>query len=196
MFAQVSYGSWPMCEIPKGALMWHSTFRPLDNSEDHHSYLERWEDNNIDALHTLRVHPIHNQLWQFPLCNVYWLWQPDELHQLLLHLVKDLSHWMLKYVRARLVEDRFDNRFKLVPRYPGLLLFSKPCDSLKSVTWQGKDLRGMIRTLAVNCARILVCSKDDGKTESVSALDEMVMGAVWALCEFSLHGSCYGGAFT
>jgi hypothetical protein len=32
---------------------------------------------------------IRNQFWQFPLCNVYQLWQPDELHQLLPGLVKD-----------------------------------------------------------------------------------------------------------
>jgi len=43
----------------------------------------------------------------------------------------------------------------------------------------------MIRTLAVNCAPILVCSKDDRKTAAETASDEMVMGAVRALCEFS-----------
>jgi len=44
----------------------------------------------------------------------------------------------------------------------------------------------MIRTLALNCAPILVCSKDDGKTALETTSDEMVMGAVRALCEFSL----------
>jgi len=44
----------------------------------------------------------------------------------------------------------------------------------------------MIRSLAVNCAAILDCSKDDGKTATENASDEMVMGAVRALCEFSL----------
>jgi len=92
MVAQVTYGSCPVCEIPKGAPMGHSTFRPLDNSRDQHIYSELLEDNNIDALHTLGVHPIHNQFWQYPLCNVYHLWQPDELHQLLLGLVKHGMH--------------------------------------------------------------------------------------------------------
>ena len=87
MMAQVSYGSCPMCEIPKDAPMGHSTFRPLDNSRDQHIYLEQLVDNNVDALPTLGVHPIRNQFFQCPLCNVYWLWQPDELHQLLLGLV-------------------------------------------------------------------------------------------------------------
>jgi len=44
----------------------------------------------------------------------------------------------------------------------------------------------MIRTVAVNCAAILVCSQDDGKRVAEKASNEMVMGAVQALCEFSL----------
>jgi len=47
----------------------------------------------------------------------------------------------------------------------------------------------MIRTLAVNCAPIVVCSKDDGKTAAETATDEMVIGAVRALCVFSLSVS-------
>jgi len=44
----------------------------------------------------------------------------------------------------------------------------------------------MIRTLAVNCAPNLDCSKVDGKTAVDNAADEMVIGAVRALCQFSL----------
>ena len=44
----------------------------------------------------------------------------------------------------------------------------------------------MIRTPAVNYPLILHCSKDDGRTAVESPSDEMVMGAVRALCEFSL----------
>jgi len=134
MIAQVSYASCPMCEILKGAPMWHSTFRPLDNSRDQHIHFELLEDNHIDALHTVGVHPICNQCWQYALCNVYRLWQPDELHQLLLGLVKDLLHWQLKYLKARNVNVQFDNRFTSVPQYPGLQHFSKPFDSLKRGT--------------------------------------------------------------
>jgi len=82
--ALISYGSGLMCEIPKHAPMGHSTLRPHNDSRDQHIYSELLEDNNLDALHTLGVHPIRNQSWQYPLCNVYHLWQPDELHQLLL----------------------------------------------------------------------------------------------------------------
>jgi hypothetical protein len=56
---------------------------------------------------------------------------------------------------------------------------------LTSGTWQGKEIRGMIKTLAVNCAPILVSSKEYGKAAEVTASDEMIMGAVLSLCEFS-----------
>jgi len=186
MVAQIWYRSCPMYEIPKVAPMGHPTFRPLDNPRDQDDYLELLDETNINVLHTLGVHPILNQFWQYPLCNVYHLWQPDKLHQLLLGLVKDLLHWLLKYLNARNVKNQFDNRFTSVPQYPGLQLFSKLFDSMKSGSWQGKDIRGMIRTLAVNCTPILDCSQDAGKTVAETASNEMVMGAVRALCEFSL----------
>jgi len=126
--AQLSYGSCLMCEILIGAPMGHSTFRPLDNSKDHHFHLELLEDIHLDALHTLGVHPIRNQFWQFSLLNVYQLWQLDELHQLLLGLVKDLLHWLLKYLKDRNVKVQFENRFTSVPHCPDLQHFSKPFD--------------------------------------------------------------------
>jgi len=64
MVAQVYYGSCPMCEISKAVPMGHSTFRPLNTSSNQHIYSELLEDNNIDSLHTLGVHPIRNQFWQ------------------------------------------------------------------------------------------------------------------------------------
>jgi hypothetical protein len=74
---------------PRGALIWHSTSGPLDDLRNQHIYSQLLEDNLIDALHTLGIHPIHNQFWQYPLGIMYWLEQPDELHQLLLGVVKD-----------------------------------------------------------------------------------------------------------
>jgi len=49
---------------------------------------------------------------------------------------------------------------------------------LKRGSWQGKEIQGMIRSLTVNCAPILDCSQDAGKTAAEIASDEMVMGAV------------------
>jgi hypothetical protein len=108
------------------------------------------------------------------------------LHQLFLGLVKDLFHWLFKYLKARNVKDQFDNRFTSVPRYSSLQHFSKLFDSLRCGTWQGKEICGMIRTLAVNCAPILDCCKYDGKTAVENASDDIVMGAVRAFGLFSL----------
>jgi hypothetical protein len=175
-----------MYEIPKGGPMGLSTFRPLDTSTDQHIFSELLEENNPDALHTSGVCPIRNQFWQYHLCNVYRLWQPDELHQLLLGLVKDLLHWLLQYLKAGNVKDQFGNRFTSVPCHPSLQHFTIPFNSLKSSTWQGKEIRGMIRTQVVNCAPILACFQDAGKTAAETASDEMVMGTVRPFCEFSL----------
>jgi len=175
-----------MCLICKGSPMGHWIFWPLDHPQDQLVHLELLDETDIHGLHTLGVYPIRNQFWQYPLCNVYRLRQPDELHQLLLGLIKDLLHWLLKYLKARNLKDQFHNGFTSVPRYPGLQRFSKPLDSMKSSSWQGKDILGMIRTLAVNCTPILDCSQDVGKTAAESASDVMVMGAVRAICEFSL----------
>jgi len=80
MIAQLSYSSFPMCEIPKGAPMGHSTIRPLNNPRDQNVHSELLDARTIDVLHTLGIHPVHNLFWQYPLCIVYWLSQPDELH--------------------------------------------------------------------------------------------------------------------
>lgn len=61
MVTQVSYGSWLRFEIPTGVRTRYSTFRPLDFSREQPMWLELLRDTNIDALHTLGVHPICNQ---------------------------------------------------------------------------------------------------------------------------------------
>jgi hypothetical protein len=186
MIAKVPSGSYPMCEIPKCVLMGHSTIRPLDISRDQHTYSELLQDNDLNALHMLGFHPIRNQFWQYPLCNVYRHWQHDELHQLLLGFGKDLFHWLLQYLNARQIKNQFENRFTLVQQYPGFQHLTKPFDHFKSGTRHGKEIRAMIRTLAIDCAPILVWSTDDGKTGAGTASDEMAVGAVWVLSEHSL----------
>jgi hypothetical protein len=89
-------------------------------------------------------------------------------------------------MKARNVKNQIDNGFTSVPRYPGHQHGTKPSNSLKSGSWQGKEICGILRTLAVNCAPILVCSKEDRKTVVETASNEMVMGAVRSLFEFSL----------
>jgi len=171
MSAQVSYGSCRICEIPKGTPMAHCTIRPLDTPRDQDVYSDLLDETNIHDLYTLGVHLICNLLWQYPLCNVYRLWQPNDLHQLLPGLVKDLVNWLVKYLKARNLKYQFNNQFTSVPWYLGLQRFLKLFDSMKSSSWQGKAVWGMIRTLAVNCAPILDWSKDDGKTPVQTASD-------------------------
>jgi len=89
-------------------------------------------------------------------------------------------------MKARNVMDQFDNQLTSVSRYLGRQRFFKPFDSMKLSYWQGKEIWGMIRTLAVYCAPILDHSKDDVKAVAETASDEMVMGSVRAFCEFSL----------
>jgi hypothetical protein len=75
---------------------------------------------------------MRNLYWPYPLWNLYRLWQPDELYQWLLGLVKDLLHWLLKYLEAGNVKNQFDNRLTSVPQYTGLQHLSKPFDSMIS----------------------------------------------------------------
>jgi hypothetical protein len=108
------------------------------------------------------------------------------LLQLLLGLIKDLLHWLLKYQKAGNEKDRFGNQFTLETQYAGHQPFLEPFHSMKSSSWRATKIRGMIGALAVNCAPILNCSKDDRITTAETAFDEIVMGSARALCELSL----------
>jgi hypothetical protein len=73
-----------------------------------------------------------------------------------------------------------------VPRYPSHQHFSKPIHSFKTGIQLGKEIWGIIRTLAVNGTSILVCSMNDGKSVAQLTSDEIVMGAEWVFCGFSV----------
>jgi len=82
-------------------------------------------------------------------------------------------------------------------QYPGLQYINKLFNSLKSGTWPGNEIRGMIRPPAVNCAPTLDCSQDASKTAAETASDEMVIRAVRALLVLAMgpnsrFGSRYG----
>jgi hypothetical protein len=149
--------------------------------------LELHNESSIDVLDTLVLHPFCNQFCQYPLCNFYRLWQPDQLRQLLLGLVRGLWHWLLKYLKARNVRDQFDNQFTCIREYPGLLRFSKPFGSMKRGSWVGEEIWSMTRTLGANCCPVLDCFQDASKALGETASDEMLMGTVLALCQCSLH---------
>jgi len=132
MVAQYSSLSSRMCAIFMVRWWEVQHFNHSISSRGQHGYFELLEATHITVLHTLGVHPICNQLWQYPLCNVYQLWQRDEWHQLLLGLVNDLRQCLLINRKARNVKDQFDNWFTSIPCYPGFQFFSVQCDSLES----------------------------------------------------------------
>jgi len=162
------------------------TFRLLENSTDQHVCAEVLDKTQSDDLLTPGVHPISNQLWRYTLCNVYLLWLPDELHQLLLSLVKNILRWLFKYLNARNDQDESDNWFRLVPRYPGHECFFEPFNLVNSSSWQGIEIRGMIRTREANFAAIRLCIKDTRTLALETVSDELAIGSLQALYEFSL----------
>lgn len=180
---QIIGGACPICEIPKGPVMGHDKptrkFKPRSVEE----YQERLGD--VDELKQVYLQPIANLIWDYPLCNVYRLWQPDTLHQLYLGIVKDLFEWVTDYMKIRGLKAEFDARFTSVPHYPDMLRFSKPFDALKNGTWQGKEIREMLRSLGAICAPLL-SSDSPGKTSTERASDIEVMKTIRALVEFTL----------
>jgi len=73
----------------------------------------------------------------------------------------------------------------LVPQYAAFQGISKSFDSLNGDSWQGKEIWGIIRPLAVNCAPFLVCLINEKKGTAHTGSDEIVMEIVWPIHEFS-----------
>lgn len=57
---------------------------------------------------------------------------------------------------------------------------------IETSAWQGSEVWGICRKVAITCDPLSLSSNDNEKTVVGSALDEMVIGAVYILCEFSL----------
>jgi hypothetical protein len=188
MITKIVGGACPVCEVPKGPEMGHGkgfrNWEPRCTSR----YQEHLEENRLDEFKEVHLQPTSNLFWDYPLCNVYRLWQPDALHQLYLGIVKDLFNWLLEYLTDRGLKAEFDARFTSVPHYPNMLRFSKPFDALKNGSWHGKEIREMLRSLSAVCAPLL-SSDVAGKTISESASDTEVMKTIRALIEFSLLAS-------
>ena len=145
-------------------------------------------DDCTNELKAANLRPITNLFWDYPLCNVYRIWQPDTLHQLYLGIVKDLFEWVTEYMKMQGLKAEFDTRFSSVPHYPNMLRLSKPFDALKNGRWQGKEIWEMVRSLGTVCATLL-SSDVRGKTSSERASDLEVMKTIRALVEFtSLSG--------
>ena len=182
--AQIIGGACPVCEIPKGPAMGHDQQARKFKLRSAVEYQERLEDY-AGELKQVHLQPIPNLFWDYPLCDVYQLWQPDTLHQLYLGIVKDLFEWVTEYMRTRGMKTEFDARLTSVPHYPKMLRFSKPFDALKKGTWQGKEIREMLRSLGAVCAPLL-SSDTPEKNPTERTSDVEVMKTIRALVEFAL----------
>jgi len=94
--------------------MEYSTLWSLKSTIQQPVYSEPLQECKHYTLHTLGVHPIHNQFWQYSPNIIYHQWLSHELHQLILEAVHELLHWLLKYLNASNINDQFDNRLSSV----------------------------------------------------------------------------------
>jgi hypothetical protein len=115
---------------------------------DKDTYLEMLERNKILAdFKVLGVTGARPVFWDHPRCDVYSLWQPAKLHTFLLGLLPRFIDLLVKMLKNKQLMKRFIHRFKHVPRYPGLNIFKVGYDQVQS--WQGKEMRHMLRFLTV-----------------------------------------------
>ena len=151
----------PVCEIPAKE-MGHANFKPKrqydPNNPQYCSHRERKKEVYQEMIErkadpaawaAVGMRPgFCNPLWKYPLCDIYRLWQPDELHVFFIGLVKTLiGEWLIPFCAARDYERRFHRRFQRVPRYPNLKRFKKAFHEVQSGSWQGKEMRMMARFL-------------------------------------------------
>jgi hypothetical protein len=88
-------------------------------------------------LYEAGLRSCHNNLWNYPLCNVYSLWNPDKLHLFYIGLVKTLlGNWLLPFLSRGQLRKRFNRRFISVPKYPNLHWFKRFFDEVNSGPWQ------------------------------------------------------------
>ena len=116
--------------------------------------LNRGNPEDAQYLASIGLRGVEYPFWRFPLCNVYNHWQPDTLHLLNLGILKMMMDWLVGYLRKRKILDRFNERFKSIPPYPGFQPFKRSYEEISS--WQGKEIRTMMRFLLATLGQILI----------------------------------------
>lgn len=71
--------------------------------------------------------------------------------------------------------------------YPITQYLSELFNSSKTDTSQGNAISGIVRTVAANCTLIVVSSTEDANNAAGTASDNILLGAVQALCKYFLH---------
>jgi hypothetical protein len=141
-----------MCEITKSK-MGHEKGEAKDKARSQNKYKELLKKGSVKKLDSRYVQPVYNNLWDYPICDVYQLWQPDVLHQFLLGLVKHVMEWLIWHLKDVKLLSRFDKRFKSIPPYPGFYPFRRSYSEVSS--WQGKEIRTMLRFLVAAVGPLL-----------------------------------------
>ena len=188
ILARIINGLCPVCEIPQTEMGPEPSSRVREfRSRDQMSYqraLERGNPEDAEYLVSIGLRGEENPFWRFPLCNVYNLWQPDALHLLHLGILKTMMDWLVGYLRRRKIVDRFNERFKSIPPYPRFQPFKRSYEEISS--WQGKEIRTMMRFLPASLGPILI----DGVRSSESE-EARVLACVRSIIEFHLVlGQC------
>ena len=184
----------PVCEIPRTE-MGHKPSSRVREFRGHHpmSYQQALEQGNpkdAQYLASIALRMEENPFWRFPLCNVYRLWQPDALHLLHLGILKTMMDWLVGYLRKWKILGRFNERFKSILPYQGFQPFKRGYEEISS--WQGKEIRTMMRFLLAVLDPILI----DGVRSSESE-EAQVLGCVRSIIEFHLVlGQCSHSDYT
>lgn len=183
ILARIINGLCPVCEIPRTEMGHEPSSRVREfRNRDPMSYqraLERGNPEDAEYLASIGLRGEENPFWRFPLCNVYNLWQPDALHLLHLGILKTMMDWLVGYLRKRKILGRFNERFKSIPPYPGFQPFKRSYEEISS--WQGKEIRTMMRFLLAILGPILI----DGVRSSESE-EARVLACVRSIIEFHL----------
>jgi hypothetical protein len=127
------------------------------------------------------VHPVKNFAWAFPYVNIHQALVPDLLHQLHKGVVKHSNNWLIGFVNEQYGKNpkkatsgisRLDQRYRLMPHFPGLKIFNHTAVS-KIQQWTGREQRALLRQMVAAYAPLLSGHPD-------------VLRYLRAVCEFVL----------
>ena len=174
-------GFCPVCEIPKDAMGHESGILRTDKypRRDKLRYQGALESGGPQCLKDYGLQSEENPLWDFAACDPYRLWQPDILHLLNLGIVKTTMEWVIGYMGDHGLLDRFNLRFKSMAPYPGFPRFKRSYTDVSS--WQGKEMRTMMRFLLAITGPLLTERIKTAKCEEAQALK-----CVRSLCELHI----------
>ena len=142
-------------------------------------YQRALESGDPQCLRDYGLESEVNLLWNLAACDPYHLWEPDILHLLNLGIVKTTMEWVIGYMGDRGLLDRFNVRFKSMAPYPGFARFKRSYKEVSS--WQGKEMRTMMKFLLAITGPLLAKHIKTVKCEQVKALR-----CIWSLCKLHL----------